>query len=157
MALLGIALVKQVMALNLCYSVYSSQIFLQRSLLDFNMLNCVVNSIIFEEGKFDCNGGKNSEMYLWKTSFENTNCYAKPFGGAKNHALYYYAVSKLQEQKPDIAVVDTGDNTVNYKNIDINVLADNIVSIGKLCNEYGGVYVVISEMLVERLKLSSTK
>ena len=68
----------------------------------------------------------------FNNSFNNALGFIKSFGGAKTEHTKHFFVPSLKEQKPDITVIHVGGNDINYKNkdnVNVNELADNIVSL----------------------------
>ena len=61
--------------------------------------------------------------------------------------------------KPDIAVIHIGTNSIDFRNVDngaiVNNTAENIINIANLCKEYGINKIVISSVLPKKImKLS---
>ena len=54
--------------------------------------------------------------------------------------MKYYVIPSLKEQKPDIIVTHVGKNYIKYKNkddVNVNELADNIISLVLICRDSG--------------------
>ena len=82
----------------------------------------------------------------------------KSFSGANIQNLKHYVAPHLEHEKPDIAVIHTGNNTKSYNNLDIDasILAENIIKIGKKYIDYGAEEMVISAVFVkESIRLST--
>ena len=61
--------------------------------------------------------------------------FIKSFGGVKTEHMKHYITPSLKEQKPDIILIYVGGNDINYKtkdNVNINELADNIISLAMI-------------------------
>ena len=86
-----------------------------------------------------------------KNSFKSAKCIMKAFGGAKIEELEHYITPHLEYEKPDIAVIHVGSNNISNKNLNMNpaVLAQNIISTGNKCVDYGVEEVVISSIFVK--------
>ena len=90
---------------------------------------------------------------LFNNSFDNAKSFIKSFGGAKTEHMKHYVLPSLKEQKPDIIDINVGGNDINYKNtgnINVNELADNIISLAMICRDSGVPDVVISELLPKK-------
>ena len=64
--------------------------------------------------------------------------------------MKFYVALSLKEQKPDIIVMHAGGNDISYKNkgnVNMNELADNIISLAMICRDFRDPDVVISEVL----------
>ena len=67
--------------------------------------------------------------------------------------MKHYIILSLKEQKPDITVIHVGGKDINYKNkgnVNVNELADNIISLAMICRDFGVLDVVISEVLPKK-------
>ena len=96
---------------------------------------------------------KRIKRNLFNNSFDNAKSFIKPFGGAKTEHMKHYVIPSLTEPKPDIIVIHVGGNDINYKNkvnINVNELADNIISLVMICRDIGVPDVVISEVLPKK-------
>ena len=88
----------------------------------------------------------------FNNSFEKAKSFIKSFAGAKIQELELYVVSHINYQKPDVSVIYTGGNNINFKGVnDINVkrIAENMINIGKKCANFGS-EVFISSILIKR-------
>ena len=61
------------------------------------------------------------------------------FSGAQIQDLEHYLTPHLEHDKPDTTVIHIESKNVSYNNLDIDVsiLAGNIIKIGNKCNCYG--------------------
>ena len=62
-----------------------------------------------------------------------------------------YVIPSLKEQKLDITVIHIGGNDLKYKtkdNINVNELADNIISLATICRDFGVPDVVKKSIVV---------
>ena len=67
--------------------------------------------------------------------------------------MKYYVAPSLKEQKPDIIVIHVDGNYINNKdkgNVNMNELADNIISLAMICRDFGAPDVVILEVLPKK-------
>ena len=75
--------------------------------------------------------------------------------------MKYYVAPSLKEHKPDIIVIHVGGNDINYKNkghVNMDELADNIISLAMMCGDFGTPDVVISEVLPKKyIAVTATK
>ena len=88
-----------------------------------------------------------------KNYFDNAKSFLKSFGGAITEHLKHYVIPSLKEQKPDIIVIHAGGNDVNYinkGNVNVNELADNIISLAMICRDFGVPDIAISEVLPKK-------
>ena len=89
----------------------------------------------------------------FKNSFDDAKSFIKLFGGRKTEHIKHYVIPSLKEQKPGIIVIHVGRNDINYKNkdnVNVNELADNIISLAMTCSDFGVPDVVISEVLPKK-------
>ena len=93
---------------------------------------------------------KRIKRHIFNNSFDNAKSFIKSFGGAETEHIKHYVIPSLKEQKRDIIVIHVGGNDINYKskgNINVNELADNIISVAMICRDFGVPDVAISEVL----------
>ena len=83
---------------------------------------------------------KRVKRNLSKNYFDNGKSFIKSFSVAKTEHMKHYAIPFLKEQKPDIIVMNVGKNYIKYKNkdnVNVNDLADNIISLVLICRDSG--------------------
>ena len=81
---------------------------------------------------------------------ENSNARFKIFPGASIGNLNYYINPTLEQEKPEVVVIHVGINDLlseNLSNASDQVIADQIIEIGKKCTHYGVEKVFISALL----------
>ena len=81
---------------------------------------------------------------------ENGNARFKTFPGASIGNLNYYINPTLEQEKPEVVVIHVGINDLlseNLSNASDQVIADQIIEIGKKCTHYGVEKVFISALV----------
>ena len=75
----------------------------------------------------------------------------KSLSGEQIQDLEHYLTPHLEHDKPDTAVIHIESKNVSYNNLDIDVsiLAGNIIKIGNKCNFYGLEAVVTSSLFIK--------
>ena len=66
--------------------------------------------------------------------------FIESFGGAKTEHMKYYVIPSLRKQKPDTIGIHVGGNNINYENksnVNVNELANNIMSLAMTCRDFG--------------------
>ena len=66
----------------------------------------------------------------------------KAFQGATAKRLHHYILPTLEEENPDIVILHVGYNDLapkdnDLENINVESVANEIINIGKMCNQHG--------------------
>ena len=77
--------------------------------------------------------------------------YLKSFQGATANQLGHYTIPTLLEHKPDTVIIHVGVNDVlkarNENELDVNMVAEDIINVGLECSKHGVQHVFISGII----------
>ena len=92
-------------------------------------------------------GKENIRKNEFNSCLKNCNTRFRPFIGATIKQIETYVKPIIQDDTPDVVILNTGYNDISNKNMSANDTTNGIINIGRYCKEYNVSNVTISSLI----------